>query len=116
MPIYDGNQDEIIYSGTFNIYNNELKIDGITEIPGVTFNFIFQNTPPVEGQPDLNVVGDGNIATVTLSQKFRNTLGTGTVNKLVVFRGADNREILLSLFGQQFGTDILHVTINFYRR
>lgn len=106
---YDGNE-EIIYSGTFNVYENELTIDFLEK----KFILIFEKTEPAEKQVDLSLSWEGNTATVVLSKKFRNSLGSGTSSKIPVLNTQDDKQILFSVFGQQFGEDGLSVVVNFY--
>lgn len=108
---FDGN-DEIIYSESFNIYEGKLKVDFLDK----KFVFIFEKTEPTQDQKDINLVWSENEASVTFSRKFRNSLGSGTTEKIQVLKTSEDKLILFSIFGQQFGDDGLHVTINFYIR
>jgi len=113
---YDGT-DEIIYSKSFNVYENRLEIRGIPGFPDRNFNFVFQTSEPEAGQNDIDVIWENQQANITISRRFRNTLGSGTIRKLVIMRTDNNGEILLSIFGQQVGEEnMLSVTVNFYRR
>ena len=106
---YDGN-DEVIYSGIFNVYENKLTINFLEK----KFILIFEKTEPEEKQKDLNLSWEDNTATVILSKKFRNSLGSGTSGKIPVLNTQDGKQILFSVFGQQFGEDGLSVVVNFY--
>lgn len=107
---FDGT-DEIIYSQTFNVYEGKLTIP---EFLGKKFVFVFEKTEPTTDQNDINVVWTGNEALVTLSKKFRNSLGAGTTNKIKILKTNDGKSISFSIFGHQFGEDGLSVVINFY--
>lgn len=110
---FDGN-DEIIFSKSFNVYEDRLTIDDFLERK---FKFVFENTEPIPNQQDINVTWSGNVATVTISKKFRNPLGSGTSEKLAVLKTSENKQILFSIFGQQVGNSkLLHITVNFYQR
>lgn len=110
---FDGN-NEIIFSQSFNVYENKLVIP---DFLGRSFKFIFETSEPEKTQKDIDIVWEGNEATVTISKKFRNVLGSGNAKKLTILRTGDQKEILLSIFGQQIGTgDLLNVTVNFYQR
>ena len=110
---FDG-KDEIIFSNSFNIYENELIIP---DLLGFKFKFIFENTEPKESQKDIvSEPVDEKEIVITLSKKFRNSLGSITADKLGILNTSDNKQVLLSIFGQQVGNDSLHVTINFYLR
>lgn len=110
---FDG-EDKIIYSESFNVYEDELTIPSFLDYK---FKFIFENTAPNEGQNDINFKWSGSEALVTISKKFRNNLGTGVTEKLPILQTHDSKKILFSIFGQQVGgSKLIHVTINFYER
>ena len=110
---FDGN-DEIIFSQSFNVYENELLIK---DSLGKSFKFIFEKSNFKEGQKDINITWDGDKATITLSKKFRSTLGSATTSKLPILKTGNQQEVLLSIFGQQIGGgDLLNITVNFYLR
>lgn len=106
---FDGS-DEIIYSKSFIVYEGKLRIDFLDK----KFVLIFEKTEPFQDQKDVDVIWSGNEASVTFSKKFRNSLGSGTTNKIPILKTKENKFILFSIFGQQFGGDGLHITINFY--
>lgn len=109
---FDGN-DEIIFSQSFNVYENRLLVKFL----GKSFKFIFENSEPKGNQKDVNVAWEDDNAVITLSKRFRNTLGSATTQKLAVLRTDDQRKVLMSIFGQQVGTgELLNVTISFYLR
>lgn len=110
---FDG-KDEIIFSKSFNIYENELKIPALL---GFDFVFVFENNEPDKNQQDVtSKPGENNEIIITLSKKFRNSLGSMTANKIAALTNDKNQQILFSIFGQQTGGSNLHVTINFYIR
>lgn len=107
----DGN-DKIIFSETYNIYENELTIP---EFLGYKIRIVFEKTEPEEGQTDVSVRPDGTKGIlVTFSKKFRNSLGANTSSKLSVLK-TKNDQILLSVYGKEIGDNgSLNVTVNFY--
>lgn len=109
---FDGT-DEIIYSESFNLYEDELVIDFLDR----KFKFIFENSEPAVGQSDLSLNWINNEAIVTISKKFRNNIGSATTGKIEILKTSDAKKILFSIFGQQVGNiKLLHVTVNFYQR
>lgn len=102
---------EIIYSKSFNIYEDKLTIP---DFLGKKFIYIFEKTEPIENQKDINIIWSDNISTITLSKKFRNTLGSGTVNKIKILKMEDGKDTYMSIYGQDFGEGRLNVVINFY--
>lgn len=109
---FDG-QDEIVFSQSFNVFENELLIDFFDN----KFKFIFEKTEPIETNPDVTVRWSDDIAVITLNKKFRNSLGSGTTEKLAVLELPSKKKVLLSVFGHQVGnSNLLHVTVNFYKR
>ena len=109
---FDGD-DQIIFSNSFNIYKNKLTI---TPFEGQNFIFVFQKTEPAEGQKDITFTAGGvNELVVTLSKKFRNSLGSISSEKLTVLN-TDNGQVLFSIFGQELGENNLHITVSVYFR
>lgn len=108
---FDGT-DEIIYSESFIVYEGKLIINFLDK----KFVFIFENTEPSQGQKDIDIKWLGDEASVIFSKKFKNSLGSGTVNKVPILKNSENKFILFSIFGQQFGDGGLHIVINFYIR
>lgn len=110
----DGN-DKIVYSETFNVYENRLTIP---DILGFKVNFVFEKTDPTPAQNDITVsTVNSKEVLITLSNKFRNALGAGTTSKLGLLNTSEGKQVLFSIFGQQVGnSDCLHVTVNFYLR
>lgn len=102
---------EIIYSQSFNVYENKLTIP---DFLGKKFVYIFQTQEPSVNQKDINIEWSQNTSNITLSKKFRNTLGSGTVNKIKILKTGDNKDIYMSIYGLDFGDNRLNVTINFY--
>ncbi len=114
---YDGN-DEIVFSGVFNIYENNLKIK---DLAGFNFEFVFEDklpTLPPANPKDISVSGEGKNVTITLAAKLRNTLGSGTSNKVPIVTFDDGKALLFSLYSSKIGdnTPALNVTITFYIR
>lgn len=109
---FDG-EDEIIYSNSFNIYENKLIIK---DFLGFTINFIFAKEEPKEGQRDMEFSGNGKIATVKFSKKIRNTLGSGNTSKFPLVKFEDGRKLFFTLYGSGIGneSDALNVTVTFY--
>ena len=107
---FDGDY-EIIYSKSFNIYEDKLTIP---DFLGKKFIYIFEKNEPAENQKDIKIEWSDNVATVTLSKKFRNTLGSGTVNKIKILNTGDGKGIHMSIYGQDFGNGRLNIVINFY--
>jgi|GEM_PF-2527711 len=111
---FDGD-DEIIYSHSFNIYENKLIIP---DFLGFKFTFIFQKNEPEQNQKDVTTDnGKDKEIIVTLSSKFRNNLGSMTTSKIPILGAHDNKgQVLFSIFGQSIGEEGLHIVINFYAR
>src|SRR3989339_1720572 len=92
---FDGS-DEIIYSESFNIYEGKLIIP---DFLGKKFTFVFEKTEPTQDQKDINITWSTNEASVTLSKKFRNSLGAGTTNKINILKTNEDKNISFSIFG-----------------
>lgn len=114
VKIFDGT-DEIIFSETVNIYDNKLILKNIL---GFTLNFEFEKGDPKERQKDIEIKGEDKEANLIFSKKFRNTLGSGTVNKMQLVKFDDGKILLFSIYGSVIGSqnDALNVTISFYLR
>lgn len=115
--ISDGD-DEIIFSETFNVYDNSLKIEGLSGLD-ITFNFDEEGSE--QREKDIDVLGEGNNATVSFSSKIRNTLGSGTTGKTElaeIVNESEKVKILFSLYVSKIGdkTSGLNVNITFYIR
>lgn len=108
---FDGT-DEIIFSESFIIYEGKLKVDFLDK----KFVFIFEKTEPVQDQKDVAITWNGGEASIVFSKKFRDSLASGMTNKMNVLKTGEGKLILFAVFGQQFGGDGLHVTVNFYLR
>lgn len=115
---YDGD-DEIVFSGIFNIYDNKITIENIL---GYKFVFTFDEQLNNEQPPkDIAVAPlEGEIgALVKLSAKIRNSsIGSGTTNKNEIVNFEDGRKLLWSMFVQTIGNDkhALNVSLTFYLR
>lgn len=108
--------DQIVFSDTFNLYTDQLKIENLF---GFTFQFTFEKDEPKAEQPDIKITTDNKekLIAITVSRKFRTTLGSSSSSKLSVLKTEDGSEILFSIYGQAVtNTDFLNVTINFYLR
>jgi hypothetical protein len=110
IKIFDGD-DEIIFSESFNIYEEQLKINNFL---GFNFAFVFEKEFSDNKKDILVDIKDKNIK-IVLSKKFRNSIGSMSSEK-IAFLQKDKEKILFSIFGQQIGKETLHITINFYRR
>lgn len=109
---FDGSS-QIIYSGTFNIYNNKLTIK---DLGGKDFIFIFENSEPVADRKDVTFLwSENNLeCQVTVSKKFRNSLGAGTTDKVEVSKTEEGDTVSFSIFGHKWGEESLSITISFY--
>jgi hypothetical protein len=108
--------DEIIFSQSYNLYENKLTIENIFDVKLFIF---FETKDPEEGQVDIDVVADNveKVSKITLSNKFRNTLGSMTTEKLHIMDMDDPKvSILFSIYGQRVGDVGLVVTVNLYKR
>lgn len=115
--IAEDGEDKIIFTETYNLYNDTFVLRGFL---GYVFKFVFENISPKEGQKDILVEKkpeDAKEIVITLSKKFRNSLGSISTEKLLLFETSDKKRILLSIYGQQVGMGpYLNITINFYLR
>lgn len=110
---YDGDY-EIIFSDTFNVYENTLRL---TNIGGYEFNFVFDKNEFIAGEGSISARGDDVAKKITVNIKsFRNSLGAGSTSKLPVINLKDGRQIFLTVYGKSLSKemDFLHVTVNFY--
>lgn len=110
--IYDGS-DEIIFSGVFNVYENNLLIK---DIVGYDFNFLFEKKADVVSDKDINITEKDKKISIIFSSKIRNSLGSGTTNKIPVITFNNGKMLLCSIYSSAIGdgTDALSVVINFY--
>ena len=113
--IYDG-EYEIIFSESFNIYEDELIIQ---DFLGFKFFFDFETKDPEEGQQDIAFEPGKEVKEfhIKVSKKFRNTLGSANSSKLKIFNLNDeeNRSIYFTIYGQQVGSNnTLNITLTFY--
>ena len=104
---------EIIYTGTFNIYNNKLIIDGLLD---KKFIFIFEKKEPEIDQKDIvsTWVEENSECHIVVSKKFRNSTGAGTTNKIKIIKTAEGDDYSFSLFGHQWGEESLSITLAIY--
>ena len=117
IKVLDGD-DEIIFSGSFNVYDNLLKIEGIMGL-NVTFNFDEESSEKRE--KDIDILGEGSNAIVSFSSKIRNTLGSGTTGKTELAEIANETgklKLLFSTYVSKIGdkSSGLNVDVTFYLR
>lgn len=115
--IFDGD-DEIIFSQSFNIYDNSIKIEGLMGL-NITFNFDEETSEKRE--KDIDILGEGSNATVSFSSKIRNTLGSGTTGKIElaeIDKDSIRNKIFFSLYSSKIGdkSSGLNIQITFYLR
>lgn len=113
--IYDG-EYEIIFDGSFNLYDNVLTIGRLYDY---TFEFFFNpDTHTREpGKLEIDVNPDTNIAKISLT-KFRNQLGAYTTvkHKILEFGDGTGKNLYVSIYGKSVDptANFLHLSINFY--
>lgn len=113
IQIFDGDY-EILYSESFNVYENKLIIKNFLD---KEFVYIFETEDRIEDHQDINVKWEDKIAIITLSKKFRNALGSGTLSKLKILKNQENqKDIYMSVYGSSFSDKNLNVVINFYTK
>ncbi len=115
--ILDGD-DAIIFSNSFNLYNNSLKIENIL---GINITFSFDEEGTENREKDIDISGDGNNAIITFSSKIRNTLGSGTTGKIEIAEmdiEQSRHKLLFSLYASKIGdkSSALNLSIAFYIR
>lgn len=110
--------DEILFSNTFNVYNNELKLEKIW-----WFDLIFNFTKDWnENEWQIKVQSDSEKKEIRiLLTNFWTTLGTWTTNKMSIMTigsWMDKKEIFFSLFGSSLNeiNTFLQVTLTIYAR
>lgn len=117
IKLYDGD-DEIVLSSVFNVYENVLNIESLY---GFNFRFIFEenssNEPNIKSK-DVSIISDDKNVTITFSDKIRNTLGSGTSNKIPVVEFENGKKLFFTLYSSVIGdnTPALNVTVTFYLR
>jgi hypothetical protein len=113
--VYDGDY-EVIFSGSYNLYDNLLSIGRLYDY---TFEFFFDPDIHSKEPGSLEVVvnEDTNITKVTL-KKFRNQLGAYTTvkHKILEFGDGSGRNLYVSIYGKSVDptANFLHLSINFY--
>lgn len=117
IKTFDGD-DEIIFSGSFNVYDNTLKIEGISGL-NITFNFDEESSEKRE--KDIDILGEGSNATITFSSKIRNTLGSGTTGKIElaeINKDSIKQKLFFALYSSRIGdkSSGLNINITFYLR
>ncbi|MBP6926185.1 MAG: hypothetical protein KBB70_00620 [Candidatus Pacebacteria bacterium] len=117
IKVYDGD-DEVLFSDSFNIYDNSIKIIGIM---GLTVIFNFDEEGSEKREKDIDILGEGNNATVTFSSKIRNTLGSGTTAKVElaeIDKDSIKQKLFFSLYSSRIGdkSSGLSVNLTFYLR
>ena len=116
---FDGS-DEVVFSGAFNVYDNELVIK---DLLGFNFKFVFEASlltlPPDTPQKDISAIGEGKDVTITLSAKIRKSaIGSGTTQKNQIIEFSNGKKLFWSMFVQPIGNDerALSVVVTFYLR
>ena len=117
LKVRDGD-DEIVFSGSYNIYDNSLRIDGISGL-NITFNFDEEGSEQKE--KDIDILGEGNNATITFSSKIRNTLGSGTSGKIElaeINKDSVKQKLFFALYSSRIGdkSSGLNINVTFYLR
>lgn len=109
---YDGGFEglEIIFSETFIIYDEILSLKFLDK----NFVFRFSKSEQLPKEKDVYLVWSEGSAIISLSKKFRDSLGSGMTKRLPILKTGEGKTIFFAIFGQQFGESALHVTINFY--
>lgn len=113
--VYDG-EYEVIFDGSFNLYDNVLRIG---RLYNYTFEFFFD--PDIHtkepGKIEVNVDENNDITRVLLT-KFRNQLGAYTTvkQKVLDFDDGTGKGLYVSIYGKSVdpAADFLHLSINFY--
>ena len=111
--VYDGDY-EILFSDSFNIYENRLIINNFLSY---SVEFVFDDAQFDKEGGNISVLGDEQNKKITVSVKnFRNTLGSSSSIKLPMINLQDGRKIYLSVYGKSISTNssFLNITINFY--
>ena len=115
LEFFDGD-DQIIFSNTFNIYQDMLVINNIR---GFKFTFIFEKSEIQDGQKDIEILNaNKNEAIIKFSRKIRSSLGAGNVDKFPIIKFNDETKLLFSVYGAGIGdaSNGLNVTVTFYIR
>ena len=115
LPIkyFDGD-DEIIFSKVFNIYENKLVIKSIEDFE-ITIQFLEDITKKDTG---IEILGDNvNKKLLIKLTNFNNTLGIGTINKILILKDDNNKNILFSLHVKSLNTTTTfkQISITFYK-
>lgn len=117
VKVFDGD-DEIVFSDSFNVYDNSIKINGII---GLNIIFNFDEEGSEKREKDIDILGEGSNATVTFSSKIRNTLGSGTTAKIElaeINKDSKIQKLFFSLYASRIGdkSSGLNVSVTFYLR
>jgi hypothetical protein len=109
----DGNT-EIIFSQTFNIYENKLIINPFSDI-NVTFEFVDLLSVATESSIQLKAIDKKNLH-VKLTN-FTNVLGIGTTNRTNFFTSSNNENISFSIYAKTLdpAVSLRIVTVTFYK-
>lgn len=113
IKAFDG-QAEIIYSNTFNIYENILRVKPIDDFE-IIFTFL-EDLSKKESSISLN--GDNTNKKLTINLiNFNNVLGIGTTRKLTILRTDDNKDIYFSIHAKSLNetTSFKQVSVTFYK-
>lgn len=106
---------EIIFSDTVNVYENDLKIQGIGWFD---FTFIFKRDKEKEWTNlEVKAWNEEKTAIVTLTN-FHNPLWAATTKHIKIAKNADGNEIFFSISAKSLNeeTDFLQATITFYKK
>lgn len=113
--MYDG-EYEIVFDGSFNLYDNVLRIG---QLYNYMFEFFFDPNMNTKdpGKIEVNVDENNEITRVSLT-KFRNQLGAYTTvkQKVLTFGDGTGKSLYVSIYGKSVDptADFLHLSINFY--
>jgi hypothetical protein len=113
--VYDG-EYEVIFNGSFNLYDNVLRIGRLYDY---TFEFFFDPNINIKepGSLEITVDEDNNLSKVRIT-KFRNQLGAYTTvkHKILEFGDGTGKNLYVSIYGKSVDptADFLHISINFY--
>lgn len=102
----------IIYSETFNLYEDTLTLE---KIAGFTFEFKFIDDQTKPSQFEISPDNTSKTIKVLLTN-WRNTFGVGTPKPVAVINMKDGSQVLFSFMAKALGQDskFIHFTVSFY--
>lgn len=115
LEFYDGTNTRIVFSNTFNVYEDRLII---RPIYGFTLVFVFEIDPT---NPDSRLKSTGNSTnksiTITLTN-FSNSLGTGTTTKLPIITTNQGKQVYYSVYVSSLGgnSTLKQVTVTLFEQ